>query len=132
MNDVLELVVPMPPHVTNRSRGSTHWRRGHREKTRYWETLDLLVAARALPKPPARPFTRVTLRSCMRLGGAMDDDNALARHKYLIDWLRRRGYIADDRRRNIRWLALPEQTVKRDGRYTITLQIQPDLTPHRT
>ncbi len=61
----------------------------------------------------------------MYLGGAMDDDNAMARHKPLLDWLKTRGYIADDRKKNIVWEGLPEQIVKRDGNYRIELTITP-------
>lgn len=122
----LELTLPMPELFTNSNHGrSRHWRAMYREKLAYWQRLDLLVLARQIPRPPARPIARATLRSVMYLGGAMDEENAAARHKIAIDWLRERGYIADDRRKNLRWESFPEQVVKRDGNYRIALTITP-------
>jgi hypothetical protein len=136
---VLTLVVPMPPTLTNSAHGrSRHWRALEREKTAYWATLDTMQGPKPwrvpapsgyieyqLPTPPARPWASVEIRSTMYLGGAMDDENAMARHKWLVDWLRHRGYIADDRKKNVRWSDFPEQIVKRDGRYRIHLTITP-------
>jgi len=131
----MTFVVPMPPHVTNRSRGSTHWRKAYNEKRDYWTQLDWIAStyhARQKPFPgmtiplqPDAPLARVSVRSTMHLGGAMDDDNALARHKPLLDWLKTRGYIVDDRKKNVVWEALPEQIVRRDGNYRIELTLNP-------
>jgi hypothetical protein len=128
----LVFTVPMPPHVTNRSRGSSHWRRGYNEKIAYWTTLDVLSCSRfsispsygyVVPSPPLTPFACVSAMSVMYLGGAMDDDNALARHKPLLDWLKKRRYLADDRKKNIVWTGLPEQVIRRDGNYRIVLTL---------
>lgn len=122
----LELTLPMPPLFTNSNRGrSRHWRAIHAEKLDYWRLLDLLVAARKIPRPPASPIVRATFRSVMYLGGAMDEENAAARHKIAIDWLCTRGYLAGDRRKNLRWEAFPEQVIKRDGNYRLVLTITP-------
>ena len=76
-----------------------------------------------IPSPPKLPFQKVQIRSVMQLGNHMDDDNAMARHKPLLDWLKTRGYIADDRRSVLRWEGFPEQIVKRNGRYSIILTL---------
>lgn len=121
---VLVFTAPMPELVTNSNRGrSRHWRAAHREKLAYWDKLDLLAAAKQIPRPPASPIAKCTVRSVMYLGGAMDDDNAIARHKPLLDWLKKRSYIVDDRRKCLRWEALPDQIVKRDGNYRIVLTL---------
>lgn len=142
----LVFVVPMPANVTNRSRGSTHWRRGHREKLDYWEMLDAHAAAcrlgrcigsLSIPRAPAAPLLRVTLSSSMVLRGGMDDENAAARHKPLVDWLVTRGYLATDRRErkkdgaSCRWAAFPEQRVTRkpEDFPRITLTITPVTEP---
>jgi hypothetical protein len=117
--------VPMPPHVTNRARGSSHWRRGYAEKVAYWELLDTLQNCGRILPPPRERWARVSARSTMHLGGAMDDDNALARHKPLLDWLKTRGYLVDDRKKNVRWESMPDQVVKRDGNYRIVLTLTP-------
>lgn len=137
--DALELVLPMPPNLVNpRSRGSRNGRQQNREKKAYWQSLDILasidpakLAARDLaipfriPRPPSRPFERATLRSVMHLGHEMDEDNAVIRHKWPIDWLRTRGYVANDTRQALRWEAFPEQIVKRDGNYRLHITLTP-------
>lgn len=121
----LTLSVPMPPNLTNRRSGGSHWRTVHREKAAYQAALTTRLRARLLPVPPPEPFARVRIHSTMYLGAHMDDDNAMARHKWLVDWLRAAGYVADDRKRNIEWAAFPEQIVKRDGNYRIVLTLSP-------
>lgn len=138
MSDVLRFVVPMPPNLTNNGgRKTTHWRQFHREKKSYLGLLDSLQGVGGIlgmqgghvevriPVPPLQPFASVSIRSVMYLGGAMDDDNAMARHKPLLDWLKTRGYLVDDRKKNIVWEGLPEQVVKRDGNYRIELTLTP-------
>lgn len=120
----LRLSVPMPPVATNRRSGNG-WRKVHREKKSYAKQLDELQAAGLIPPPPVVPWPRTVIRSVMHLGSAMDDDNAMARHKPLIDWLKTRGYIADDRRKNLAWHSLPDQIVKRkDVAYHIELTLR--------
>lgn len=128
----LTFTVPMPANLTNRGSGRSHWRVIHTEKTAYRAQLDLLLAAKQLPRPPAEPFAKATVRSTMHLGGAMDDDNAMARHKVLLDWLKQRRYIVDDRRKCLRWESFPEQIIKRDGNYHIVLTLTPlqEELPH--
>jgi hypothetical protein len=123
----LVLEMPMPELQTNSPPRALAplARRSHAEKLAYWEMLDMYVVLNRIPEPPASPIATATIRSVMYLGGAMDDDNAIARHKSAIDWLRKRRYIADDRRKNLRWESLPEQIVKRDGHYRLVLTITP-------
>ena len=125
MREALVFTVPMPPNVTNRASGRSHWRVRHNERTAYWELLDGMRVCRHIPQPPPEPIPQAVLASHMVLGGAMDDDNALARHKHLVDWLVRRGYLASDRRTCVRWAGLPEQRVSRKVKPTITLTITP-------
>lgn len=120
------LTVPMPPTVTNSARGrSRHWRALEREKAAYWQQLDNLQLQGMIVPPPACAYDRVTVRSAMVLGGAMDDDNAAARHKWLLDWLRTRGYITTDRRSGCRWEAFPSQRVTRSEPAHITITLTP-------
>lgn len=122
----LELTLPMPELQTNSKRGrSRHWRSIEREKNAYWEQLDMRVMAKLIPRAPDTPIARASLRSVMHLGAAMDEDNAVARHKWPIDWLRKRGYIAGDRRKSLRWESFPEQIIKRDGNYRLVLTLTP-------
>lgn len=123
--DGVTLTVPMPESVTNASGASRHWHSVHTKKKVYWTALDILQLRGEIPPPPRVPLRRARIASVMYLGGAMDDDNALARHKPVLDWLKTRGYIADDRKKNLVWDALPEQIVKRDGNYRITVTLIP-------
>ena len=120
----IQLTVPMPPNVTNRRSGGSHWRTIYREKQQFSKTLDALQAAGILPPPPPLPFRKAMVISVMYLGAAMDDDNAMARHKPVMDWLKTRGYIVDDRKKCLSWYGLPEQVIKRDGNYRIVLTLR--------
>ena len=125
----ITITVPMPPTNTNSGAGrSRHWRSMEREKKSYWTSLDERQECGLIPAPPVSPLQCVTVRSSMVLRGAMDDDNAAARHKWLLDWLVSRGYIASDRRVHCRWEAFPEQRVTRSEPARITLTITPTLT----
>jgi len=120
--DEISLVVPMPPTLTNSGAGrSRQWWSIHREKKAYWRRLDELQLVGLIPKPQRRIIERGTVRSVMTLGGGMDDDNAMARHKWVMDWLATRGYVRNDKL--IKWEAMPVQVVKRDAEYTIALTI---------
>jgi hypothetical protein len=125
---VIEITLPMPPNLTN-TRESRHWRAAEGRKKAYWKVLNGLYVSGALPRRPESPYERVRIASVMHLGAHMDDDNALARHKFLLDWLRHAKYIADDRKRNIEWAGLPEQVVKRGVSYRIVLTITPLVAP---
>jgi hypothetical protein len=116
-------VVPMPPNLAN---GRMHHMVKHREKLAYWRALDCLLVSRRVPRPPKRPWPRATVSSAMVLGNAMDDGNAMNRHKWLEDWLVSRGYLADDSRKHLTWAGLPAQRVSRTEPPTITLTITPE------
>jgi hypothetical protein len=51
----------------------------------------------------------------------MDADNAMARHKWVIDWLQKAGYIVNDR--YAKWTDLPTQVVKQGQEYRIELTL---------
>lgn len=121
----LRLVMPMPPSLTNASGKSRHWRTVERARVQYFELCDVLVHAERWPAPPPQPLERATLASVMYLGGEMDEENAAARHKWPIDWLVQAQYLVDDRRKNLRWTAFPEQVVRRGQRYRLELTLTP-------
>lgn len=120
----LKLTVPMPENIANASQRG--WRGLHARKVRYFRQLDEMQGAGLLPPPPKRAFPKATIRATMYLGAAMDDGNAMHRcEKWPCDWLKTRGYIADDRRSCLTWEGLPAQVVKRDGNYRIELTLTP-------
>ncbi len=61
----------------------------------------------------------------MHLSNQMDVDNALRRHKWILDWLKTRGYVVDDSPKHLEWVSFPEQRVKRDGNYRVELTLTP-------
>jgi hypothetical protein len=121
----LECSFPMPPRVTNR-KSNSRWT-GHSEKKSYAKQLDELQHIGLIPPPPREAWTKSSIASVMHLGAAMDDDNAMARHKPLLDWLKTRGYIVDDRKKNLVWEGLPTQVIRRarpGEHYRIVLTMQ--------
>jgi hypothetical protein len=120
----LTFVVPMPANLANtgriRSRNPVTMARA---KKAYLAQLDRLQGAGLVPPPPPVAFRAATITSHMTLGGAMDDDNAMVRHKWPLDWLKTRGYIADDRRTCLTWTGFPSQTVTRKAPPTLTLTL---------
>ncbi|MDB4893127.1 MAG: hypothetical protein JWL61_4982 [Gemmatimonadetes bacterium] len=126
--DPLTLVLPMPDNIANGAHG--HWRTKHAAKVTYWKALDAIqihgtIGPWIVPSPPRTPFAKATLSSVMHLGGAMDDSNAMRRHKWVEDWLKTRGYIVDDRKKCLTWTGFPEQIVKRDGNHRLVLTLTP-------
>jgi hypothetical protein len=114
------LTLPMPENVGN---ARLHWRTKNRAKNDYLAACDALQARNAVPAPPPVPLPRATIAAAMVLGGHMDDDNAMARLKWPIDWLKTRGYIADDRRKNLTWTGFPSQHVTRKQPPSVTLTL---------
>lgn len=125
-DDILRLTVPMPPNLTNRASGKSHWRTIQREHDTYFTLLDMRLTIGMIPDPPRVPIDPPLISSTMYLGAQMDQDNAMARHKWLIDWLSKRGFIGNDRR--ARWAAFPHQVVKRGQDYRIELAIRHQVT----
>lgn len=116
--------IPMPPTLTNSGKGrSRHWRVIEREKEQYWTLLTIAKQFKTIPPPPAVPWEKARIQSLMVLGGAMDDDNAMARHKWPIDWLVRNGYIKSDRKSCLVWADFPTQRVSRKEDKTITITL---------
>lgn len=121
---ILRFRLPMPENLTNRKSGKGHWRTIHNEKKRYQAHLDLLLTGGIIPPPPEVPMAKAKITSAMTLGGAMDDDNALARHKVAVDWLRTRGYIKSDRKTCLSWTGLPTQRITRKNEPCLELTLE--------
>lgn len=115
---VLTLVLPMPENIAN---ARMHWRVKHKAKKDYFEMCDDRQRVGLIVAPPRLKIGRADVRSVMYLGSHMDADNAMARHKWPLDWLQSRGYIVNDK--HLTWTTLPAQFVKRDGKYRIELTI---------
>jgi hypothetical protein len=104
-----------------------HWRVKHRARQQYAAAIYALQMAGQLPKIPWPAYPKATVRASLVLGAAMDDDNAVARCKWPLDILVELGYLADDRRKCLRWESFPEQTVSRKLEPSLTLVLTPVL-----
>lgn len=114
----LVVELPMPDNIAN---GRMHWRVKLNAKKAYFATCDAWQSLGETIAPPKKPLQRPTIASVMRLGARMDQDNAMARHKWALDWLQTRGYIVNDR--HLTWLTLPTQIVGRRDDYTLELTL---------
>ena len=93
MSEPLVFVLPLPMNIGN---SRTHWAVKDKARRDYWHALDIGVLTKRLPRPPARPWSRVLLDAEMHHTHDTDKDNREARLKFPLDWLTSRGYIVDD------------------------------------
>lgn len=119
----IRMTVPLPPSLTNSGPGrSRHWRALEREKKAYWNSLDMRRFARLIPPAPPEPMAHAEIRAVLFMWNFMDDDNAMARLKWVVDWLRKRGYFLADDRKHLRYAGMPEQKIdRREPRVELTL-----------
>ena len=106
----MTFVFPLPP---NRANARGHWRKAYREQAKFYAECDMRVLAKLMPKPPAAPWMRASITAELTMRNPMDDDNALARCKWVCDFLVTRGYILDDRKGRLDWDAIPTQKISR-------------------
>lgn len=104
----LTFVVPLPPNLAN---ARFHWRTKEKFRSDYFSRLDLLYAGRLLPKLAGETWAQATVRAELYVKREMDEDNALARCKWPVDWIVRKGFLTDDSRAHLRWEGLPTQVV---------------------
>ena len=116
----LTLELPLPENLGN---ARMHWRVKLARKKAYWQTLNTLLAAKKLPKPPAEPITPALASVHFYVWNVMDRGNAMARLKWIEDWLTAHGYIADDSPEHLDYAGFPEQTIdRRNQRVEVTVE----------
>jgi hypothetical protein len=114
MTDPIRMTLPLPENLTNVRHGrSRHWRAREKEKRAYWTRLDMLRYTRKLPPAPAKPMPQAEITAVLHMWNFMDDDNAMARLKWVVDWLRKRGYLMGDSRKHLRYAGIPAQHIDR-------------------
>lgn len=118
--DTIHLTLPLPP---NRGNARWHWRVELRKKQEYWHWLNLYRATERFPRGWGGPTPEVVrVRAKLYVWNRMDDDNAMARLKWVMDWLEAWDYIGDDGA-GVEWEGLPEQAIDRKNqRVEITLE----------
>jgi len=115
----ITLTLPLPPNMANKR---WHWRVKERERRIYNEQCDIWEA---MHEKPVAPLSGVTVSASIETWALMDDDNALARLKWAVDWLVTRGYLLGDSRKHITWAGIPEQVVSRVRLPRVTFTITP-------
>lgn len=118
----LSIVVAMPVSVGNASGKSRQFWTVNGRRKAFWKLLDQCANAGLIPPAPVPAIGVATVTSTMYLGNRMDEDNSVIRHKWLLDWLQRRGYLHNDKL--VKWGAFPTQVVKRGQEYRIELEIR--------
>ncbi len=114
----MKFVLPLPVNLGN---ARIHWRKKNRMKKDYW--LACTVGMRLKWPPRGEPWKKATISAHFYVWNLMDDDNAMARVKWSVDWLVLQGYIVDDSRKVLTWSGLPDQTIDRkDQRLVLTLE----------
>ena len=116
MTRLLRFEFPMPANIAN---ARMHWRVKLNAKNAFYAECDRRQLLNAIPAPRPTPFLVSTAKVTMHLGAEMDDDNAGHRCKWVWDWLKTRGYIVDDKKKNLKLAGYPEQRVKRNQNYRI-------------
>jgi hypothetical protein len=120
---MIRLTVPLPPNIANNP-GRT-WGGRHHKKKRYFAQLDERQNCGLIPAPPTSALVRVEISATMTLGSKMDAENAKYRaYKWPCDWLKTRGYIANDAPPNC-VMRDPEQIIKRDGNPRVEIELTP-------
>jgi hypothetical protein len=121
VSDPIRLTLPLPPNIANQRK---HWRAKQRQKTEYWEDLSIRYHMREIPRPPwPQPPARARIAVKLYVWNWMDQDNAMARLKWILDWLQAWDYIADDAPHALEWAGMPDQEIDRkDPRVEVTVE----------
>lgn len=126
----LTVVLPLPPNMAN---SRMHWRVKERKRKDYFASCALRWYAQASGGPLSRSRARMSqeprkahLAFEMIVGNEMDEDNALARCKWAVDFLVREGILYGDKPKDCA-MSIPKQIVKRTkDSYTLRVTITYD------
>lgn len=111
------LTLPIPPNFPNTR---MHWAAKHRLK-KVWQMAALVTEKqlRGRHKPPHS--VRIAARFYLGRKQFMDADNSVSRLKIVVDFLKERGLIVDDKWPHVRWDGFPEQYPDKPRRLELTL-----------
>lgn len=120
----MKITLPLPPNMAN---SRTHWRVKNKQRKAYFNACEILAETSAKltakewhDEPPARAKAKATIYC----GGRMDQDNAIARLKWPVDWMVRAGYLIGDNSDQLEWDWPITQVVKRDGNYRVEFELE--------
>jgi hypothetical protein len=107
--------LPLPPNLAN---GRMHWRVKERKRKEYFVLCKILgkmgvpgAMHRFRGIEPAPGLAHLSF--LLKLGNRMDDDNALARCKWAVDFLVADHILIDDSPKHCR-MSIPSQVITRD------------------
>lgn len=110
---------PLPENVGNRN--WIHWGSKTQSRTAYFALLDTRVLVKWLPRAPQRAFQRAHAQIDVRTFRLSDQDNATARMKWPLDWLKTRGYLEDDSPAHLTFTLTPTVAPRHDCGITVRL-----------
>ena len=114
----LTLTFPMPVNLAN---SRMHWAQKHRRHND-WKAR-AIVAERGLRVRQRRPMEHVRVTALMYVGRVlMDHDNATARLKWCLDFMKERGLIVDDAPKYLTLTGIPEQRQGNPKRVVLTIE----------
>lgn len=118
----MKYTLPLPPNMAN---GRVHWRAKY-EAQKTWAAHAIVVEPKLRGSQQVTP--RAVVTAVLYVHQAMDDDNAVARIKWCLDLLVRRGILAGDKRPQCQLAGIPDQFVDRKNpRVELTVEPAPAL-----
>ena len=117
------IVLPLPRNLTNSSTRE-HWALTEAHD-QYFDHCDIVLGQGLIPKPPKEAPAKIKLEATLYVTQEMDEDNASGRMKWPTDWLVKRGYVANDTKKNIVREKYPDQVVVKADLQRIELKITP-------
>ena len=90
----MKITLPLPPNMAN---GRMHWAAKHRKQQAY-----KLRCTATHPARPEKPVVPAIVSARLYVWNLMDDDGAVARLKWPLDWLVEREILANDDPKSMR------------------------------
>lgn len=112
---------PLPPNLAN---ARLHWAIKYRRQNE-WQGKAIVLEPKLRGQRQVVPRARVTV--VLYVHQRMDDDNAVARIKWCLDLLVRRGILAGDKRPQCELAGTPEQHIDRKHQ-RVELTVEPALS----
>lgn len=116
----MTLTLPLPPNMADTSMSRRHWAVRYKAQQQYWDMCTLWRINENQPRPERQPPQTADVMVTLYLHQRMDDDNAAARCKWLLDWLVRNGYLWDDSQQHCR-LTVCQQIDRRRQRACVEI-----------
>jgi hypothetical protein len=111
---MLTITLPVPANIAN---GRMHWAAKSRKQKAYRLRCTVMH-----PSRPERPIEKAHITAAWYVWNTMDDDNAVARLKWPIDWLVARGIILNDDPAHMTLGEVTQEIDRREPRLVLTVR----------